>query len=146
MSLPTRSLGRDGPQVTALGVGLMSLGHAYGHAGSDKDRFKYLDRAYELGDTFWDSADMYGDCEDVLGKWFKANPEKRDKIFLATKFGFVDAMNHAKLRSDPEYIMEACEESLKKMGIQMIDLYYCHRVDGKTPIEKTVEAMAELKK
>ena len=146
MSLPTRTLGRNGPQVTVLGVGLMSLGHAYGHAGSDEERLTYLDRAYELGDTFWDSADIYGDCEDVLGKWFKRNPEKRNDIFLATKFGFQEGRDPTLLRSDPEYVMEACEKSLKRMGIQTIDLYYCHRVDGKTPIEKTVEAMAELKK
>ena len=146
MSLPTRTLGHDGPQVTALGIGLMSLGHAYGHAGNDEERLKYLDRAYELGDTFWDSADLYGDCEDVLGKWFEKNPEKRDEIFLATKFGFLDATKPTNLRSDPEYVVEACDKSLKRMGIEMIDLYYCHRVDGKTPIEKTVEAMAELKK
>lgn len=141
--LPTRPLGLNGPQVTALGAGLMSLGHAYGPAGSDSDRLAYLDRAYALGETNWDTADLYGDCEELIGKWFKLNPEKRKDIFLATKFGFV---NTTDVRSDPEYAMEAVERSLEKLGCGWIDLYYCHRVDGKTPIERTVEAMAEMKR
>ena len=89
---------------------------------------------------------MYRDSEDLIGKWFKRTG-KRNEIFLATKFA-----NHTTpegqwaVRSDPEYVKEACAKSLKRLGIQTIDLYYCHRLDRKTPIEKTVEAMAELKK
>ena len=142
--LPTRELGRGGPQVVALGAGLMSLGGAYGHGGSDEDRFAYLDRAYELGETNWDSANIYGDTDDVLGKWFKRTG-KRNEIFLATKFGFMDPMNPAEVKSDPENVFASCESSLKRLQTDWIDLYYCHRVDGETPIEKTVEAMAELK-
>jgi aryl-alcohol dehydrogenase-like predicted oxidoreductase len=82
--LPTRKLGKNGPEVTALGLGLMGLSAFYGEPGSDEQRFKLLDRAYELGETFWDSADMYMDSEDLLGKWF-ARTGKRSEIFLATK-------------------------------------------------------------
>lgn len=143
MSLPTRTLGKDGPEVTGLGLGLMSLGNAYGHAGSDEDRLAFLDKAYELGARNWDGADIYGDTEELLGKWFRRTG-KRHGIFFSTKFGYQP--DFVSIRSDPEYVKEACENSLKKLGVDYIDLYYCHRVDKKTPIEKTVEAMAELKK
>jgi aryl-alcohol dehydrogenase-like predicted oxidoreductase len=143
--LPTRPLGRDGPKVVALGAGLMSLGHVYGHGGSDEERFAYLDRAYELGETNWDTANVYGDVEDVVGKWFERTG-KRNEIFLATKFGFMNPMEPTNVRTDPENVFESCESSLKRLQTEWIDLFYCHRVDGKTPIEKTVQAMAELKK
>ncbi|KAI9793530.1 MAG: hypothetical protein M1816_007963 [Peltula sp. TS41687] len=143
--LPTRQLGKDGPQVTSLGLGLMGISIAYGKVDSDEERFKVLDRAYELGVTNWDTADAYGDCEDLVGKWFQRT-KKRDDIFLATKFGLVTDSGQMSIRSDPEYVKQACAKSLKRLGVSHIDLYYCHRVDGKTPIEETVEAMAELKK
>lgn len=82
--LPTRKLGRNGPKVTAVGFGLMGLSAFYGAPESDEKRFEVLDRAYELGETFWDSADMYQDSEDLLGKWFKRTG-KKNEIFLATK-------------------------------------------------------------
>ena len=84
----------------------------------------------------------YGDNEDLIGKWFKANPDKRNDIFLATKFA-VKNMG-AEIDSSPEYVKEAVEKSLQRLGIEQIDLYYCHRVDQKTPIELTVQAMADL--
>lgn len=144
--LPTRQLGKDGPHVTALGFGAMGLSAFYGKPEPDEERFKVLDRAYELGERNWDSADMYADSEDLLGKWFKRTG-KRNDIFLATKFAnIMKSDGTSEVRSDPEYVKEACERSLKRLGVDCIDLYYCHRVDGKTPIEKTVEAMAELKK
>ena len=144
--LPTRQLGKDGPHVTALGFGAMGLSAFYGKTGSDDERLKFLDHVYELGETNWDSADMYADNEDLIGKWFKRTG-KRNDIFLATKFGIVTNPDGTRgMRSDPEHVKEACEKSLKRLGIECIDLYYCHRVDGKTPVEKTVEAMAELKK
>jgi len=130
----------------------MGLSAFYGATESDSSRLAVLDRAYALGETFWDSADIYGDSEDLVGKWFAANPKKRDEIFLATKFANkVVNVEGGKgpgriVDSSPEYVKEACEKSLKRLGVQCIDLYYCHRVDKKTPIEKTVEAMAELKK
>ncbi|KAJ8058436.1 hypothetical protein OCU04_012625 [Sclerotinia nivalis] len=146
--LPTRKLGKNGPQVPALGFGLMGLSIAYGKVESDEARFKILDRAFELGETFWDSSDLYGDNEELVGKWLANNPDKRKDIFLATKFAFVHAGDKPgpMIDSSPEYLKEACEKSLKRLGVDTIDLYYCHRVDGKTPIELTVQAMAELKK
>lgn len=144
--LPTRKLGKNGPLVPAMGFGLMGLSAFYGKPQPDAERFKVLDRAYELGETFWDSADMYQDSEDLIGKWF-ARTGKRDEIFLATKFANkVVGDGKRVIDSSPEYVRTACEKSLSRLGVSVIDLYYCHRVDGKTPIEKTVEAMVELKK
>ncbi|KAI9642700.1 hypothetical protein NHQ30_008431 [Ciborinia camelliae] len=144
--LPTRKLGKYGPDVIAQGFGTMGLSAFYGSTESDEARFKVLDRAYELGQTNWDTADIYADSEDLLGKWFKRTG-KRDEIFLATKFAnqMLKDGSHS-VDSSPEYVKVACAKSLHRLGIQTIDLYYCHRVDGKTPIEKTVEAMAELKR
>lgn len=143
-SLPTRQLGKNGPQVTALGFGAMGLSAFYGTPESDEDRFKILDKAYDMGEKFWDSADVYMDSEDLIGKWFKRTG-KRDDIFLATKFANTMKDGNMTVRSDPEYVKEACEKSLKRLGVPTIDLYYCHRLDRKTPVEKTVEAMAQLK-
>lgn len=141
-----RQLGKNGAQVSALGFGAMGLSIGYGATESDEDRFKVLDRAYELGQTFWDSADVYADSEDLIGRWFKRTG-KRDEIFLATKFGAKLERDYTiTINSKPEYVKEACAKSLKRLGVETIDLYYCHRVDGKTPVEKTVQAMAELKK
>lgn len=144
-SIPTRQLGKAGPKIPAMGLGLMGLSIAYGSVDSDEARFQLLDRAHELGSTFWDSADAYGDSEDLIGKWFHRTG-KRDDIFLATKFSISYTATGISWRSDPEYVREACDKSLKRLGVDCIDLYYCHRVDMKTPIEKTVEAMAQLKK
>ncbi|EAW11068.1 putative aldo-keto reductase (AKR13) [Aspergillus clavatus NRRL 1] len=144
--LPTRPLGANGPQVSRLGFGLMGLSSFYGPAKPDSERLALLDAAYELGETFWDSADIYGDSEELLGKWFKANPSKRQDVFLVTKFA-----NRQNTDGDwyvdgsPEYVRAACERSLSRLGIETIDLYYCHRIDRKTPIEKTIEAMVQLK-
>lgn len=125
--LPTRQLGKDGPQVTALGLGLMGISVAYGKVDSDEERFKVLDRAYELGVTNWDTADAYNDSEDLIGKWFQRT-NKRDDIFLATKFALVRVSDgNLGYRSDPEYVKQACAKSLKRLGVSHIDLYYCHR-------------------
>jgi aryl-alcohol dehydrogenase-like predicted oxidoreductase len=124
----------------------MGLSTFYGSAKPDNERLALLDQAYEMGERFWDTADMYGDSEDLLGKWFKANPDKRQNIFLATKFAnrlFADGSRG--VDSTPEYAKEACATSLKRLGLDNVDLYYCHRLDLKTPIEKTVQAMVELK-
>ncbi|KFZ10858.1 hypothetical protein V501_05002 [Pseudogymnoascus sp. VKM F-4519 (FW-2642)] len=154
--LPTRRIGRDGPEVPALGLGTMGLSAYYGTIDDDETRFKFLDRAYELGATFWDTADVYGDSEELIGKWFKRTG-KRDEIFLVTKFGNrvpkealasgngIEAMKARTIDSTPEYCLEACELSLKKLGVDYIDLYYAHRIDGVTPIEKTMEALVKLK-
>jgi aryl-alcohol dehydrogenase-like predicted oxidoreductase len=148
MSLKTIPLTRDGPKVAAMGVGLMSLGGAYGAGGSDETRLAFLDGLHAMGETFWDNADIYGDAEALTGKWFAVNPEKRKDIFLATKFGFVDPdfSKPLVIRSDPEYIEMALAKSLEKLQTDYVDLYYCHRVDDKTPIELTIHKLAELKK
>ena len=145
MAMLTQTSLIKGPHVTALGFGAMGLSAFYGTAEPDEERFAVLDKAYEMGERFWDSADVYMDNEDLIGKWF-ARTGKRDDIFVATKFANAWKDGVVTVRSDPEYVKEACEKSLKRLGVSSIDLYYCHRVDGKTPIEKTVEAMAQLKK
>lgn len=145
---PTRQLGRDGPMVTAVGLGMMSLAGAYGQQNTMEEKFALLSHAHAIGERFWDTADVYLGNEEVLGEWFKRNPEKRKDVFLATKFALSYDFNTFEqfVDSSPEYVKKACEESLKKLGVETIDLLYCHRVDGKTPIEKTVQAMVELKK
>ncbi|KAJ5622115.1 NADP-dependent oxidoreductase domain-containing protein [Penicillium herquei] len=146
MPIPTRTLGRGGPQVPAIGVGLMSIGDAYGSAGSLDDKVAIVEHAHATGQWFWDTADLYADSEDVVGEWVKRSGNRND-IFLATKFGIqMDRATYKiTIRSDPEYVKAACEKSLERLGVDVIDLYYCHRVDEVTPIEKTVEAMVKLK-
>ncbi|KAL2864857.1 NADP-dependent oxidoreductase domain-containing protein [Aspergillus lucknowensis] len=145
MSIPTRTLGRNGPEVTSVGLGLMSIGGAYGAAPSDEERLALLDRAHEIGQWFWDTADIYFDSEDVIGKWRAKNPEKAKDIFLASKFGIQMQGLQQTLDSSPEYARVALEKSLKRLQTNTIDLYYAHRVDGKTPIEKTIQALVQLK-
>ncbi|KAJ5961471.1 hypothetical protein N7501_006412 [Penicillium viridicatum] len=145
-TLPKCQLGQFGPHVPRLGLGLMGLSIAYGKPKPDNERLALLDAAYELGETFWDTADMYGDNEDLIGTWFKANPEKRENVFLATKFAHKISENGLIIDSSPQYAIEACLKSLSRLGVPSIDLYYCHRLDGKTPIEKTMEALAQLQK
>ncbi|KAK7425704.1 hypothetical protein QQZ08_007803 [Neonectria magnoliae] len=148
--LPTRPLGKDGPLVPALGFGLMGLSVSYGQAPPDEDRLAVLDRAWELGATFWDSAAAYGDNEVLIGKWFALNPERRQDIFLATKFGLgwkiEDGKFTASIDSSPENCRESCERSLRDLGVDCIDLFYVHRLDSVTPVEKIMGAFVELKK
>lgn len=146
MSLPLRSLGRDGPQASAIGLGLGSLSGFYGPAGTLDEKVARLEHAHAAGLRFWDMADVYGDSEDAVGEWVKRSG-KRDDVVLSTKFALQRQPDgRHTFHSNPEYVKEACEKSLKRLGVDTIDLYYCHRVDGVTPIEKTVEAMVELKK
>ncbi|KAG8410808.1 hypothetical protein J3458_016896 [Metarhizium acridum] len=143
--LETRPLGRGGPLVSTIGFGAMGLSSMYGQGGSDEERFKVLDRAHQLGNTFWDTADVYFDSEDLIGRWFKRTG-KRPDIFLATKCGAVmDANGNSSIRSDGEYIHQACDKSLERLGVSHIDLFYLHRLNRETPVETTVKAMAELK-
>lgn len=142
MTFPTRVLGKNGPEVTAIGMGLMGLSAFYGKTTSFEERLQFLDQLYASGERFWDTADAYGDSEELIGMWLKANPEKRQNIVLATKFG---NMGHGLARTDAAYVPEACAKSLKALNTDYIDLYYVHRADPKVPIEQTVSAMAQLK-
>lgn len=142
--LQTRALGRDGPQVSAIGFGAMGLSGFYGPVESEEERLAFLDEAYQLGERFWDTADIYEDSEVLIGKWCRRSGH-RDDVFIATKFGQSKEGIHA-IRSDAEYAHSACERSLQRLGVEQIDLFYCHRLDRKTPIEETVKAMVELKK
>jgi aryl-alcohol dehydrogenase-like predicted oxidoreductase len=119
---------------------------AYGTRLPDEERLAFLDRAYALGERFWDTADVYGDSEDLLGRWFSLHPEKRQDIFLATKFAARIVDGQHVMCSTPEYCKEAIERSLKRLGVEYVDLYYCHRVDGVTPIERTMRALLELQR
>lgn len=145
-TLPTRKLGKNGPHVTGIGYGLMGLSAFYGKPKPDEERYAVLDHVYKSGELFWDSADMYGDNEDLIGRWFKRNPGAREKIFLATKFAnYVDPnTGERSIRNDPEYIRAAVQKSLDRLGVSQIDLYYCHRVDANIPIEQTVAEMKKL--
>ncbi|KAE8343188.1 hypothetical protein BDV24DRAFT_172953 [Aspergillus arachidicola] len=146
MTPPTRTLGRHGPQVSSIGLGLMSIGGVYGAAPSDEDRIALLDHAHAIGQWFWDTADVYFDSEEIIGKWRAKNPEKAKDIFLASKFGIrVFPDGRQATDSSPEYAKSALEKSLKRLQTKTIDLYYAHRVDNKTPIEKTIQAMVQFK-
>lgn len=140
----TCALGRNGPQVPALGFGLMGLSSFYGVPTPDEERFKLLDRVHELGCTHWDSAALYGDSEELLGRWFQRTG-KRKEIFLATKFGnHVTPDGGREIRNDREYIRMAAAQSLRRLRTDYIDLLYCHRFSGKTPVEEIVATMKEF--
>jgi len=146
MSISRRRLGRDGPTVSAIGLGCMGMSEFYG-ATDDKESIATIHHALDQGVDFLDTADMYGPFknEELVGK---AIADRRDKVFLATKFGNVRGSDGAFLgvRGDAAYVRSACEASLKRLGVETIDLYYQHRVDQTVPIEETVGAMAELKR
>ena len=145
--MQTRRLGRNGPEVSALGLGCMGMSDFYG-TGDDAESTRVIHRAIEMGMTFLDTADIYGPFknEELVGRAIRG---KREQVFIATKFGIVrDPANpmYRGINGTPEYVRKSCDASLKRLGIDCIDLYYQHRVDPKTPIEETVDAMADLVK
>ena len=139
-----RRLGRDGPEVSAIGLGCMGMSEFYG-SGNDQESIATLHHALDRGVTFLDTADMYGPFtnEELVGRAIK---DRRGEVFLATKFGIVRGPDGQRaIRGDADYVRSACEASLKRLGVETIDLYYQHRVDPGVPIEETVGAMARLK-
>jgi aryl-alcohol dehydrogenase-like predicted oxidoreductase len=139
-----RTLGPAGLSVSALSLGCMGMSEFYGPT-DEQEALATIDRALELGITMLDTADVYGPRtnEVLVGKAVKG---RRDSVVIATKFGIVrtDDPNYRAVNGRPEYVKASCEGSLKRLGIDTIDLYYQHRVDSSTPIEETVGAMSEL--
>jgi aryl-alcohol dehydrogenase-like predicted oxidoreductase len=140
--MQTRKLGKHGPSVGAIGLGCMGMSEFYG-ARDDGESIATIHRALELGVTLLDTSDMYGPHtnERLVGK---AIADRRDRAVVATKFGIVRAGNARSVNGRPEYVKASCDASLQRLGIDVIDLYYQHRVDPATPIEDTVGAMADL--
>lgn len=141
-----RKLGPFNLEVSAIGLGCMGMSHAYGTNYNDAESLKVLDKAYELGIYFWDTAEMYGPYinETLVGKALKGKP--RDKIILATKMGFkLDSSGKViGVDGSPQRVKDAIEGSLKRLDTDYIDLFYLHRLDPKTPIEETMNAFVDL--
>jgi aryl-alcohol dehydrogenase-like predicted oxidoreductase len=145
--MKNKNLGSQGLTASELGLGCMGMSEFYGQT-NDEESVKTIHRAFELGINFLDTADIYGPYKNeiLVGKAIK---ERRDKVTLATKFGIVrDPADPQKrgFNGKPEYVKKSCEASLKRLDVDVIDLYYMHRKDPSTPIEETVGAMAELVK
>jgi aryl-alcohol dehydrogenase-like predicted oxidoreductase len=146
MAMKKRRLGRNGPELSAVGLGCMGMSEFYGPR-DDGESIATIHAALDAGLSFLDTADVYGPHtnEELVGK---AIASRRSEVFLATKFGIVRGPNPLDrgVSGKPDYVKASCDASLKRLGVDVIDLYYQHRVDPKTPIEDTVGAMAELVK
>jgi aryl-alcohol dehydrogenase-like predicted oxidoreductase len=137
-----RRLGRNGPLVSAIGLGCMGMSANYGRR-DDPQSIAVIHRALDLGVTYLDTADEYADGvnERLVGEAIR---DRRERVFLASKFGVVHRHNPTVICGTPAYVRSACDASLARLGVDVIDLYYQHRVDYSVPIEETVGAMAEL--
>jgi aryl-alcohol dehydrogenase-like predicted oxidoreductase len=142
--MKTRKLGNQGLEVSELGLGCMGMSEFYG-SGDEQEAIATIHHALDLGVNFLDTADMYGPFtnEKLVGRAIK---DRRDQVIIATKFGNVRSAEGGWLgiNGKPEYVRKSCDESLQRLGVDVIDLYYQHRVDVTVPIEETVGAMAEL--
>jgi aryl-alcohol dehydrogenase-like predicted oxidoreductase len=140
--LPTRPLGSSGILVSAIGLGCMSLSGVYG-SSSDDDGIAVIHEALDRGVTFLDTSDAYGNGhnEELVGKAIKG---RRSDVVLATKFGNLGGRGGKVADGRPEFVISSCEASLKRLGVEVIDLYYQHRIDPTVPVEDTVGAMAQL--
>ena len=141
-SIPKRFLGSSGIEVSAIGLGCMSLSGVYG-TSSDDDGIALIHQALDRGITFLDTSDMYGfgHNEELVGQAIQG---RRSEVVLATKFGNLGGREGKIAEGRPDYVIQACEKSLKRLGVEVIDLYYQHRVDPTVPVEDTFGAMAQL--
>lgn len=137
-----RTLGHSQEKLSALGLGCMGMSQSYGER-DDAESTATLERALALGINFFDTADIYGEGhnEELVGRFVR---QHRHSVFLATKFGFVTEAGKLRINGRPDYVRRACEASLRRLGVDVIDLFYLHRLDPQTPIEETVGAMADL--
>ncbi|WP_112289040.1 aldo/keto reductase [Rahnella sp. AN3-3W3] len=141
-----RQLGKNGPMVSALGLGCMGMSDFYTTGLDDKESMATLERALEMGVTMFDTADVYGPYtnEELLGRFLKG---RRNQVFLATKFGIVRDPANPQARGTnghPDYVRKSVEGSLKRLGTEVIDLYYQHRPDPNVPVEDTMGALSDL--
>lgn len=141
--MQTRKLGKNGPEVSALGLGCMGMSHGYGVVADKKEMIALIHKAVESGVTFFDTAEVYGPFinEELVGE---ALQPFKSKVVIATKFGFKAGSVTGGLDSRPEHIREVCEASLKRLRVETIDLFYQHRVDPEVPIEDVAGAVKDL--
>ena len=142
--MKTRRLGKNGPAVSMLGLGCMGMSEFYGR-GDDAESIATIRRALDLGITYFDTADVYGPFtnEELVGRAIRG---RRDQVFLATKFGILrsEDPHYRGVSGRPEYVRQACDASLRRLGVEVIDLYYQHRIDPEVPVEETVGALGRL--